>query len=235
MVKKHLSRLTAPKSWPIKTRKGIKWIVKPSPGPHALNHCVPLSLVIKHLLKYAKTTREVKKILNEEKVRVDGKARKDHRFPIGVMDVLETPETKEAFRMLYTLKGKFKANKISAGESKLKPAKIVGKRILKGKKIQLNLYDGKNMIVDKGEFKVNDTLMLSMDAKPAIKKHLKFEKGALVYLIKGKHMGLSGTIEEIKPVFRNQIIKVKSKNKTFETSKDFAFVIDDSISLGEAK
>ena len=66
-------------------------------------------------------------------------------------------------------------------------------------------------------------------------KHLKFEKGAMVYLIEGNHKGASGKIEDIKPIFGNPTIVVKSKNKTFETSKDFAFVIDDSISLGESK
>ena len=234
MVKKHLSRLTAPKSWPIQ-KKGIKWITRPNPGPHALKNCIPLNLVIKNVLKYAKTTNEVKKILNEGKILIDKKSRKDYRFPIGVMDVLEIPETKEHFRILYTLKGKFMVHKISAEESKIKPVKIVNKKILKGNKTQLNLYDGRNMIVDKDEFKVNDTLILSLGDKPQVKKHLKFEKGASVYLIEGKYKGMSGTIEDIKPIFRNPAIKVKVKSKTFETSKNFAFVIDDSISLGESK
>lgn len=234
MVKRHLTRLTAPESWPIQ-RKGIKWITRPSPGPHALENCIPLNLVIKSILKYAKTTKEVKKILDEGKILVDKKARKDFRFPMGIMDVLEIPQTKEHFRILYTPKGKFMVHKISAEESKSKPSKIISKKIIKGKKVQLNLYDGKNLIVDKDGFKVNDTLILSMDAKPTIKKHLKFEKGALVYLVEGKYKGMSGTIEDIKPIFRNPTIKVKSKNKTFETSKYFAFVIDDSISVGEAK
>lgn len=234
MVKRHLTRLTAPESWPIQ-RKGIKWITRPNPGPHALKNCIPLNLVIKDLLKYAKTTSEVKKILNEGKVLVDKRARKDYKFPVGIMDVLDVPITKEHFRILYTAKGKFMVHKISAEESKLKPVKITGKKIIRGKKVQLNMYDGRNLIVDKEEFKVNDTLILSVEGKPSVKKHLKFEKGAMVYLIEGKYKGMSGTIENIKPVFKNPLITVKSKNKTFETSKYFAFVVDNSISLGEAK
>lgn len=234
MVKKHLPRLTAPTSWPIQ-RKGIKWVTRPSPGPHPLRSCIPFNLVLKNLLKHAKTTREVKKILHEGKVLVDKKVRKNHKFPIGVMDVLEIPETKEYFRVLYTAKGNFMLHKISAEEAKLKPVKIIGKTKLKGDKTQLNLYDGKNIVVDKDGFKVGDTIILSLDGKPVIKKHLKFEKGSLVYLIEGEHKSKSGTIEEIKPIFGNPVITVKSKNKIFETSKRFAFVIDDSISLGEPK
>lgn len=234
MVKKHLSRLTAPTSWPIQ-KKGIKWITRPSPGPHPLRSCMSFNLVLKNLLKHAKTTMEVKKILHEGKVLVDKKVRKNHKFPIGVMDVLEIPETKEYFRVLYTAKGNFMLHKIPAEEANLKPLKIIGKTKLKGDKTQLNLYDGRNLIIDKDGFNVGDTIILSLEGKPTIKKQIKFGKDALVYLVEGKHKGVSGVIEDIKPVFGNPTIIVKSKNKTFETSKRFAFVIDDSISLGESK
>lgn len=234
MVKKHLSRLSAPKSWSIQ-RKGIKWISRPSPGPHGLKNCIPLNLIIKRILKYAKTTKEVKKILNDSKVLVDKRVRKDHKLPVSVMDVLEIPETKEHFRVVYDSKGNFTVHNISAEEGKLKPTKIVGKTILKGKKTQLNLYDGKNIIVDKDNFKVNDTIVLSLGDNLTIKKHLKFEKGALVYLVEGKYKGVLGTIKDIKQIFGNPTITVKSKDKTFETSRNFAFVIDKSISLGESK
>ncbi len=235
MVKRHLSRLVSPKTWPVQ-RKGLKWITRPNPGPHTLKNCIPLNLVVKDLLKYAKTTREVKKILNEGKILIDKKLRKDPKFPLGLMDVLEIPATKEYFRVWYTSKGKFTLVKLSAEEAQLKPMKIVGKKILKGKKIQLNFYDGTNMIIPKDSYKVGDTLIISLGGKKAtIKKHVKFERGALVYIAEGKYRGLAGNIEDIKEIFRNPTIKVKSKDRTFETSKRFAFVLDRSISLGEKK
>ncbi len=235
MVKRHLSMLNAPTSWPINRKKGVKWIARPSPGPHALQNCITLNLILKNILKYAGTKSEIKKILDEGKVLVNKKARKDQKFPTGIMDVLEIPSTKEHYRVLYTPKGMFTLHKISAEEAKLKPAKIIGKKTLKGNKTQLNFSDGRNMIISKDEFKVNDTIIFSMDEKWGIKKHVKFEKGSLVYIIEGKHRGMSGVIENIKLVFSNPTIEVKAKSKTFETSKDFAFAIDDSISLGESK
>jgi len=42
-------------------------------------------------------------------------------------------------------------------------------------------------------------------------------------------------IENIKTIFTNPTIEVKTKKETFETSQNFAFVIDDSLSLGEPK
>ena len=88
MVKRHLSRLNAPKSWPIK-RKGIKFIRKPSPGAHTLRQCISLSLVIQNMLKYAKTSKEIKKILHERKILVNGKVKRDSAFAVGIMDVLK--------------------------------------------------------------------------------------------------------------------------------------------------
>lgn len=235
MVKKHLSMLNAPISWPIQRKKGIKWIARPNPGPHALCNCITINLILKNLLKYAKTKSEIKKILNEGGMLVNKKAKKDSKFPVGIMDVLEIPATKEYYRVLYTPKGMFTLHKISGEEARLKPAKIIGKKILKGSKVQLNFNDGRNMLISKDEFKVNDTIIFSIGNKWEIKKHVKFEKGATVYITKGKYKGTSGIIENIKPVFSNPTIEVKSKNKTFETSKSFAFAIDDSISLGETK
>lgn len=235
MVKRHLSMLNVPMSWPVQRKKGVKWIARPNPGAHALENCMTLNIILKNILKYAKTKSEAKKILDEGKVLVNNKARKDQKFSVGIMDVLEIPTIKEHYRVLYTPKGMFTLHKISGEEAKLKPAKITGKKILKGNKIQLNFNDGRNMIVSKDEFKVNDTLIFSMGEKWGIKKHVKFEKGALVYIMEGTHKGMSGIIENIKEVFSNPTIEVKSKDKTFETSKNFAFVIDDSISLGEGK
>ena len=60
MGKDHLKRLAAPKTWGI-TRKNTKFITKPVPGPHGMQAGMPLSVLIKEILNYAGTTREVKK------------------------------------------------------------------------------------------------------------------------------------------------------------------------------
>jgi ribosomal protein S4E len=61
------------------------------------------------------------------------------------------------------------------------PAKIVGKTVLKGGKMQLNLSAGINMLVEKNNFKTGETLMLDMPSKNMV-DHLKLEKGAYVFL-----------------------------------------------------
>lgn len=224
MVKKHLARLAAPKSWPIE-RKKTKWVTRPNPSPHKLHDCIPLNLVIKELLNHAKTTREVKKILNKNKILVNKIARKNPKFPLGIMDVLEIPETNEYYRLFYNKKGKFILHKITKEEANLKPAKIIKKTILKKGKIQINFNDGRNLLVDKNDYKTNDVLLFELPNK--IKAHLKFEKGALILLTKGKHIGSVGILENIQKFQSSKQNKITFRidKKLFETSENYAFVI----------
>ena len=67
MGRDHIKRLAAPKTWQIRT-KGLKFITKPAPGPHSLDTGMPLSTLLKEVLNYANTTREVKKILNTNEI-----------------------------------------------------------------------------------------------------------------------------------------------------------------------
>jgi len=224
MVKNHLTRLTAPKSWPIR-RKGIKFITKPSAGAYTLEECIPLNLVLKNLLKYAKTSREVKKILNEGKIIVNGKARKDSAFSMGILDVVEIPELKENYLLIKDEKGKFKLIKISDAQTKI--YKIKDKTLLKKGKVQLNFYGGSNLLIDKDMYKAGDSVVVNLkDSK--ISNHLKFEKGARVYVEKGNKVGMVGKLIEVKKLAegKNNIV-FEVEGKKLETSKDYAFVIGD--------
>lgn len=217
-MKKHLKRLASPKSWPIK-RKISKWITRPNPG-YKLERCMALNTILKEILSYVNTTRECKKILNEGKVVVNKKIRKDHKFSVGFMDVLEFPLIDEYYRVLLSNKGKIVLKKINKKESNFKLSKVIGKKILKKGKIQINLEDGRNFIIEKNGYKVNDSVLINLsDGK--IKEHLKFEKGNLVLIIGGKHIGDICILEKIE---KDKVI-VKKNDKKFETLKDYAFVV----------
>ena len=220
MVKRHLKRLVAPRSWKIK-RKGITFVTRPNPGMHSKKNSTSINIVLRDMLGYAKTTRDVKVMLSKGDILVDGKQIKDHRFAVGIMDLIETPKTKECFRVLLDKKGKISIIKIKQEERKIKLCKIVGKSVIKKGKIQLNLNDGKNIIIDKNNYNTGDTLVVEVPEQK-IKEHLKFEKGVCVYLSGGKHKGESGIVDEIK----DSIIRVKPESgESFETSKKLAFVI----------
>lgn len=222
---RHLKRLNSPKTWTIR-KKGITWVAKPSSGPHGIEDCITINLMLKKLLKYAKTTKEVKNILNGGKILVDKKVRKDHKFPLGLMDVVEIPDMNEFYRILIDNKGRLYLNKIKKEEAGIKLCKIIGKKILKGKKTQLNLYDGKNILVDKDIYAVGDSVVIDL-SNNKIKNHLPLKKGNLVLLIKGNHTGEVAVLEEILKLkgFAKDKILLKLKNKKVETIKDYAFVL----------
>ncbi|KIY91886.1 40S ribosomal protein S4-C [Monoraphidium neglectum] len=96
--KKHMKRLNAPSHWMLDKLGGI-FAPKPSPGPHKQRECLPLLLVLRNRLKYALTGKEVKSILMQRLVKVDGKVRTDTTYPAGFMDVIDIDKTDEHFRL----------------------------------------------------------------------------------------------------------------------------------------
>jgi small subunit ribosomal protein S4e len=217
MVKNHLKRLNAPKTWPIR-RKETVFITRPLPGKK-MTESIPLSIVFKDMLKKAQTTKEVKHILTTHQVVVNGKARKNHRYGLGLMDVLVIPKTKESFRMLINKKGKLTMIPIDQKESAIRLVKVKNKKLLKKKRLQINTHDGTSVLAAKDEYRVGDTLVLN--EKNQIKEVLKLKKGAVVLMTKGKHVGIVGTVQELK----DNVVKIKYNNHLLESKKDYLFVI----------
>jgi small subunit ribosomal protein S4e len=219
MGKKHFKRLTAPRTWKIERKKTI-FITRPNPGAHKYELGMPINLIFKDLLNYCKTSKEVKAILNDKDVLVDGTRRKDPRFIVGFMDVFSIPVTKEDFRMILDKKGKLSLIKIKKNEADVKISKIKNKKIIGKNKIQLNLSDGRNILLKDDKYRVSDSLVIKIPEQE-IKEAIKLEKGAFVILIGGKHMGLNGEVEEIK----ENTITVKIGDEQIQTKKDYAFAV----------
>jgi small subunit ribosomal protein S4e len=97
--RKHLKRFKAPKHWPIHPKEN-KWTTKPNAGPHAIEESLPLLLIVRDILGVADNAREAKRIINNGEILVDGRARKDYKFPVGFMDVIEIPKTENIYRVL---------------------------------------------------------------------------------------------------------------------------------------
>lgn len=218
----HLKRLAAPRTWQIR-RKKFTFVTKPVPGPHDKQTGISLGTILKETLNYAVTNREAKKILNANEIKVDGKMRKDLRFPVGVFDTIEFSSTNEHYRIVISKKGIIELIKIGKEEASIKPCKIIGKTMVKGK-IQLNLFDGNNISAGSGSYKVGDTLLLSVPDRK-IAKHLKLDKKASIFLTGGKHIGETGNVED---VIEDKIIYKNSEGDLIETSRKYAFVIGDT-------
>ena len=89
-----LKRKPAPRFWPIH-RKEDPWVLKPSSGPHNLQNCLPMSLVLRDILGIAATRKEAQIILHQGKVLVDGKVLHKDDFPVGLMDVISMHDAEQ--------------------------------------------------------------------------------------------------------------------------------------------
>ena len=71
-------------------------------------------------LKYALNGREVKSIVMQRLVKVDGKIRIDVNYPAGFMDVISLEKTNEHFRLVYDTKGRLRVyHRYGAGAQSL--------------------------------------------------------------------------------------------------------------------
>ncbi|MBS3152337.1 30S ribosomal protein S4e [Candidatus Woesearchaeota archaeon] len=228
MVQNHLSRLAAPRVWGLK-RKTTKWIARPIPGPHPLKLSLTLSFLLRDILEYAKTTKEVKKILNEGQILVDGVVRKEYRFPVGLMDVLEIPKLNEYYRVVYNNNGRFSLVAIKKDEIKLKLLRIIRKTVVKSGKLQLTFHDGRNILVNKFDGNVGDSVLFDL-TKGNISKIINLKKGSLVYLSGGSHVGKFGKVKDVikaKDLQKPKVI-VEVDDSEYITIADYAFVLGDN-------
>ena len=150
----HLKRLASPRSWTIH-RKTKKWVVKPSPGPHPLKQAIPLILLIREFLNLANSSAEAKRIIGNGDIMVDGRVVRNYKLPIGLMDVISIPKLNLFYRILLNNRGKIDFVKINKDEARWKLVRIENKNTIPGGKTQLNLHDGRNILIQKTELIFN--------------------------------------------------------------------------------
>ena len=225
--KKHLKRLAAPSHWMLDKLSGT-YAPRPSQGPHKLRESLPLVVFIRNRLKYALNGREVKAILMQEHVKVDGKVRTDTTFPAGFMDVISLEATNENFRLIYDVKGRFAVHRITAEEASYKLAKVksvqLGKRLIP----YAVTHDGRTIRYPDPLVRVNDTVKIDL-ATGKITDFIKFETGKLVMVTGGRNMGRVGTIihqEHHRGGFNLVHIK-DARDHTFVTRENNVFIIGD--------
>ena len=236
-MSKHLKRLNAPRVLRIHRKERVLTI-RSSPGPHPLEKSIPVGLVVRNYLGLADTLKETKKIITNGEIFVDGAKRTDHKFPCGFMDVISIPKIKKDYRVLFNKRGEFTLVPITTKEASWKLCRIENKKIVKGKRVQLNLHDGRNKIVEKDEYKTGDVLKLSFKNQK-IEDTYKFEKGTVTMIIGGSHIGEIANIQDIEITASSKpnLAKMKGAND-FSTLQRHVFPIGKTkpaIELPEVK
>lgn len=234
MVKKHLKSPAAPAFWPI-LRKKYKWVVKPSPGPHPVTRCMPLLMVVRDVLKLAETAREARKLIGQGYFIIDGRVRRDYKYPVGVMDVIEVKELNVFYRVVPIPVKFLGLVEISRDEATYKLCRIENKTTVKNGHVQLNLHDGRNVLV-----KVNDpknpvedvydtlgTLQISIPNQGVL-NYVPLREGVLAIITGGRNVGRVGKVVSITRGMRRyrSIVTLEDKGGSrFQTSLDYVFPI----------
>lgn len=197
--KKHLKRFVVSKHVPIR-KKEFTFTVRPSPGPHAADNCIPLAIILRDVFGFARNMSEVKRILHERNVVIDGRVRRDRKYPAGFMDTISFPKINKHYRMLYLPKKGLRPIPISEEEAKVKLCQIRNKTTLKGGIIQLNLHDGRNVLInpkeDSNRYSTFDTIKISLPDQTILEKY-DLTIGNYGLITSGRWMGMHGVIEDI--------------------------------------
>lgn len=229
---KRTKRSMAPAFWEI-PRKSFRFTVTVAPGPHPKKESYPISVLIRDVLGLVKTYREAKTVIHEGKILVDGVARREPDFPVGLMDVIDIPSIGKTFRLV-PIQGKpLHPIVINESEKSLKLCKVKVKKTVKNGLIQYTFHDGRCILSDDG-LKLNpgDTCLLEIPSQKVIKS-IRLEKDKLAIITKGKKVGQLGRIEEIKPgsFSRPKMVSLSLGGTLTELPLDIVFVVGEENPL----
>jgi small subunit ribosomal protein S4e len=196
---------------------------------------MPISVILRDMLGLVDNRSEAKRVLSQGKVLVDGKPRKDLKFPVGLFDIITIPEMNESYRLLINQKSKLVLQKLEEGDTN-KLCKINDKTTVKSGAIQLNLSDGTNLM-GSNDYKTKDSIIITVPDKNIV-NHLEYKEGNLAMIVGGKHTGEIGTIKTITKTrgSESNTVEISGQNYDFETIEDYVVVIGEDkpeIYLGE--
>ena len=234
MIKtKNWKREVAPAFYPI-ARKEKVWTFKPMPGPHPAFHSLPLATVIRDILNIVKTMKEVKYILNNKNILINGKPRYTVRYPLGLMDILEIQPSNQIYRFLPTTKRDIYPILINKKENSLKPTQIKTKKIIKKGELMFGLHDGSSIISSKSQTHMNVGGSILIDVHSnEIKDYADLQIGNYALITGGTKKGLHGKINNIdksKPLDKPIITLELTNGNEIKTIYDYIFPIGKNAS-----
>lgn len=229
---RQLKREPSPGFWPIH-RKEHTWAPRTRPGPHAREKSLPLLVIVRESLGLANTAKEAIRIISGGKVKVDGVVRRDRRYPVGLMDIVQIDGIPQAYRALPRPNMGLVLVPTLDKEVSYKICKITGKQNVSGGKLQYSLHDGRNLLASTREtrpgdqeFAVGGAVQLSFPAQKII-KYVPFQVGAVGLVIDGKNQGQHGKITSITPgtYARRKIVRIETGAEGFETPADYVIPV----------
>ena len=212
---RHQKRLAAPISYPV-ARKPYKFTFHGEAGAHGIKdaNSIPLGIILREILGFAKTKRDLKFILNKRQVFVDNRPIISPRWMVGPNDVLSIPSIDVYYRMTpWPGRRHVKLLPIDKKDSSWKLCVITNKHTLTGGDLQLNLDDGRNILIKKDDkdfskYNTKGTLKLEIPSQKVL-AYYPFELNSPVLIVRGTNTGLSGKLSYIeKRIGKNRSIAI---------------------------
>ena len=224
---KHLKRHMSPAFWPIH-RKETSFAVRSNPGGHKAEVASPLLVLVRDFLGYAETAKEAKTLIKEGKIIVDGKIRRNEKYPAGLMDVVELPDANKIYRILPSSGGRFILHPIGREEANIKLCQIVNKTTVNSGAIQLNLHDGRNILLKEGgdKYTVNDIIKITLPEQEILDM-IDFKPGVRVIITGGRSQGTTGILIELgsEPGNKRTATIRTIQNEDVRTLADYVFSV----------
>ena len=204
-----MKRVNIPKTWKMARKGKSKFVIRPLARASS---SMPLLSVLRDMLAVVKTRNEARKILLNSEVSVNSRIRKDERFPVQVFDYITLAKINKTYQLVLVNK-KLAVKEVPAAQAEKRICKVIGKKMLNGKKTQLNLDNGFS-ILHEGNVKVNDSVVVDLKSMK-ITKHIPLKEKSDVLVINGKNAGLAGSILSLKqtPAGKFAVIKTSLGEK----------------------
>jgi small subunit ribosomal protein S4e len=232
--RRHTKRLNTPAFLQI-PRKEHVFFIRAGAGPHPKNFSLPLGHIIRDLMKLSSNWNESKYILSSKKMQIDKTVRTSHRFPVGLMDVVEIADINKAYRVLPSVKHGLNLSEITKDEAKFKLCRIENIVTLPHGNLQLNLHDGRNILIPVKDaskkpdisYKTMGTLKISIPDQKIL-DYYPMENKNWAVIIKGKNIGKVGKIIAIEKRFgvNASLVEIESPDgEKISTAYEYTFII----------
>ncbi len=213
----YLKRQNIGALWPI-PRKGTKYLARPM---HGKSVSMPILVVMREILGLVKNKKELKQLINENKIVINNKIAKETNYPVALFDSVSLPSIKKCYRVV--LRGKkIGLEEISEKDSHERTYKVMGKKLLSGKKVQINLSDGRNLLSSE-KIRPGDFAVVNLK-EGKIARIISLHSGTNVIVIKGKHIGAGGKVKDIAEEGGNKIAEITSKSGTIKVNVKNLFI-----------
>jgi small subunit ribosomal protein S4e len=209
-------------------KMGGVFTVRPTSGPHKARESIPLQVILRDKLRFALTGREADIILHQKEglIRVDKKIKRNPKYPVGFMDVIDIPKVGLTFRVMYDVKGRFVFTKVPKTEANVKLCRITRKEMGPNKIAYLVTHDGRTLrFVDKN-IHINDTVKYNLDTKQIVESY-SMAVNSMAMVSDGTNTGRVGIITHISRLDGNfDLVTLKdARGHTFTTRINYVFVI----------